>query len=95
MHITFQLYDVLRFDATVVIYVIYQYIIPKANKYFKVSQHRVQKYASGLPQRLRLNHFAVAKRRNFIGQNKVKICKLSSQNFKFSGKKFGCPTHNQ
>jgi len=29
-----------------------------------------------------------------ICQNKVKICKLYSQNFKFSGQKIGCPSHH-
>jgi len=35
---------------------------------------------------LRIPHFNW-KRRKFIGQNKVKICKLRSQNFKFLGQK--------
>jgi len=29
-----------------------------------------------------------------IGQNKVKIRKLQSQNFMFLGQKIGCPNHN-
>jgi len=32
MHITFQLYDVLRFEFTVVIYVLHQYIISKVKQ---------------------------------------------------------------
>jgi len=32
MHITFQLHDVLRFESTVVIYVLHQYIISKVKQ---------------------------------------------------------------
>jgi len=38
-------------------------------------------------------HFS-GKRRKLIGQNKVKICQVQSQNIKFLGQKIGCPTHN-
>ena len=52
------------------------------------------KYASGLTSTPKAELFCSCKRRKFIGQNKVKICKLQSQNFKFLGKKIGCPIHN-
>jgi len=66
MHITFQLYDVLRFESTVVIYVLQQYIISK------VKQPSTLKFRSlecmdvllGEPQHLRLNYFAVANAEN-------------------------------
>jgi len=61
MHITFQLYDVLRFDSIVVIYVLINIIS-------KVKQQNILKFRSiecmnmhlGKPQHLRLNYFAVA-----------------------------------
>jgi len=34
MHVVFQLYDVLRFDSTVVIYVLNNILSPKLNKLF-------------------------------------------------------------
>jgi len=40
MHITFQLYDVLRFESSVVIYVLQQYIISK------VKQPNILKFGS-------------------------------------------------
>jgi len=48
MHITFQLYDLLRLDSTVVIYILINISSPKLTKYFKILKHRVHEYASGL-----------------------------------------------
>jgi len=49
MHIAFQCYDVLRFDSTVVIYVLINISSPKLNNQkSKISKHRVHEYASGL-----------------------------------------------
>jgi len=77
MHITFQLYDVLRFDSTVDIYLLINISSPKLkNKYFKISKHRVHQYVSGLTSTPKAELFCSCKRRKFIGRNKVKICKL-------------------
>ena len=35
--------------------------------------------------------FCSCKSRKFVGQNKVKICNLYNQNFKFLVQKIGCP----
>ena len=35
------------------------------------------------------------KRRKLIGQNKVKICELQSQSFRFSSQKIGCPIYDK
>jgi len=53
----------------------------------------VHEYASGLTSTPKAELFCSCKRRKFIGQNKVKICKLQSQNFKPLGQKVGCPNH--
>jgi len=45
-------------------------------KYFKISKHGVHEYASGLTSTPKADLFSSCKRRKFIGQNKVKICKL-------------------
>jgi len=50
----------------------------------------VHEYASGLTSSTKTELFCSCKRKKFIGQNKVKICKLLSQNFKFLCQKFGC-----
>jgi len=53
-------------------------------------KHRVHEYASGLTSTPKAELFCSCKRRKFRGQNKVKIDKLLSQNFKFLGQKIGC-----
>jgi len=55
----------------------------------------VHEYASGLTSTPKAELFCSCKRRKLIGQNKVKISKLLSQNFKFLGKKIGCPSYNR
>jgi len=55
----------------------------------------VHEYASGLTSTPKAELFCSCKRRKFIGQNKVKTCKLLSQNFKFLGQKIGCLSHYQ
>jgi len=47
----------------------------------------VHGYVSGLTSTPKTELFCSCKRRKFIGQNKVKIFKLLSQNFKFLGQK--------
>jgi len=48
MHIKFQLYDVLRFDSTVVIDVLMNISYPKLNnQIFKIPKHIVHEYTSG------------------------------------------------
>jgi len=54
----------------------------------------VHEYASGLTSTPKGELFCSCKNRKFIGQNKVQICKLLSQNFKFLGQKIGCPSHH-
>ena len=77
MHLLFHLYDVLRFDSTVVITVHINIPSPKLNNQFcLVSKLRVHEYASGLTSTPKAELFCSWKRRQFIGQNKVKICKL-------------------
>ena len=77
MHIVFQLYDVLRFDSTAVVNVLINISSPKLNYHiFLISKHIVRKYASGLTSTPKAELFYSCKRRKFIGQNKVKICKL-------------------
>jgi len=74
MHIVFQLYDVLRFDSTVVINVLINVSSPKLNnQIFLISRLRVREYASGLISTSKAELFSSFKRRKFIGQNKVKI----------------------
>ena len=63
MHIVFQLYDVIRFDSTVVINVLINLSSQKLNNLiFKIPKLRVHEYASGLTSTpdLRLNYSAVA-----------------------------------
>jgi len=70
----FQLHDVLRFDSTVVIYVLFNISYPRLKtNYFKISEHRVHEYASGLTSTLKAESFCRCKRRKFIGQNKAKF----------------------
>jgi len=45
-------------------------------KYFKIWKIRVHEYASGLTSTPKAELFCSCKRRKFIGQNKVIICKL-------------------
>ena len=54
----------------------------------------MHEYASGLTSTPTAEFFCSCKRRKFIGQNKVKIRQILSQNFKFLGPKIGCPNHN-
>ena len=51
----------------------------------------MHEYASGVTSTPKDELFYSCKRRKFIGHNKVKICKLWSQNFKFLGQKIGYP----
>jgi len=91
MHITFQLYDVLKVDSTVVIYVLINMLYHprcQATKYFKISKHEVHEYASGLTSTPKAELFCSCKRRKIIGQNKVKICKIYSQNLQIIESKF-------
>jgi len=76
MHIVFQLYDVLRFDSTVVINVLINIPSPKLNNFFLISKLRVHEYTSGLTSTSKAELFCSCKRRKFIAQNKVKTCKL-------------------
>jgi len=55
----------------------------------------MHEYASGVTSTAKAELFCRCKHRKFIGQNKVKICKLWSQNFKILGEKIGCPNHYQ
>jgi len=55
----------------------------------------VREYASESTSTLKAELFRSCKRRKFIGQSKVKICKLWSQNFEFLGQKIGCPSYNE
>jgi len=54
----------------------------------------VHEYSSGLTSTPKAELFCSCKRRNFIGQNKVKMCKLQSQNFEFLDQKIGCPIYD-
>jgi len=54
----------------------------------------VHEHAFGLTSTPKAELFCRCKRRKFIGQNKVKICKLYGQNCKFLGPKIGCPSYN-
>jgi len=54
----------------------------------------VHEYASGLTSTPKAELCCSCKRRKFIGQNKVKIYEVESQNFNFLGQKIGCPSHN-
>jgi len=48
-HKVFQLYDVLRFDSTVVINILINISCPKLNnQFFFILKHRVHEYVSGL-----------------------------------------------
>jgi len=81
MHIVFQLHDVLRFDSAVVINVLINISSPKLKKqFFKNFKYKVHGYVSQLTSTSKAELFCSCKRRKFIGQNKVKICKLQSQN---------------
>jgi len=88
MHIVFELYDVLRFDSTVVISVLINISSLQLNNRFFTFRVIVHKYATTPKAEL----FCSCKRRKFVGQNKVKICKLQSQSFKLLGQKIGCPS---
>jgi len=59
-----------------------------------MSKLRVHKYVSGLTSTPKAELFFSCKHRKFIDQNKVKISKVQSQNFKFLGQKIGCPRQN-
>ena len=87
MHIVFQLYDILRFDSTVVINVLINISSPKLNNQIFFSKFRGHEHTFGLTSTPKAELFCSCKRRKFIGQNKVKICKLLSQNFKLLGHK--------
>jgi len=95
MYIVSQLYHFLRFDSTVVINVLISISSPKlSNQVFLISKDRVCEHASGLTTTPKAELFCNCKRRKFTDQNKVKICKLDKQNFKFSGQRIGCPSPN-
>ena len=53
----------------------------------------MREYASGLISTPKAEIFCSCKFKKFIGQNKVKICKLQSQNFEFLGQKIGCSSY--
>jgi len=92
MHIVFQLYVVLRFGFTVVINVLINISSSKLNnQIFLIWKLEVHECTSGLTSTPKAELFCSYKRWKFIGQNKVKICKLESQNLKFLGQKIGCP----
>jgi len=66
LHIVFQLYDVLRFDSTVVINVAYISMChPQSQtaKFFRILKFRVHEYASGLTSTSRAELFCNCKRR--------------------------------
>jgi len=75
MHVVFQLYDVLRFDSTVFINALIQYVIPKVKQPI-IWKHREHEHASGLTATPKAELFCSCKCRKFIGQNEDKICKL-------------------
>jgi len=75
MHIVYQLYDVLRFDYTVVINVLINVSSLKLNNQIFLKL-RVHEYTSGLISTHKAELFCSCKRRKCIGQKKVKICKL-------------------
>ena len=66
----------------------YQYIVTAVKQPFFTFRVIVHKYATTPKAEL----FCSCKRRKFVGQNKVKICKLQSQSFKLLGQKIGCPS---
>ena len=94
-HIVFQLYDVLRFDSTIVINVLINILYhPQSSttNFFFLFPSRRHKCASALTSAPKAELLCSFKCRKFIGQNKVKICNLLSQNFKFLSQKICCPT---
>jgi len=74
MRVVFQLYDVLRFDSTVFINALIQYVIPKAKKSI-IWKHGDHEHASGSTATPKAELFCSCKRRIFIGQNEDEICK--------------------
>ena len=93
-YIVFELYEVLRFESTVIINILINIPSPKLNnQIFLLSKLRVHECTSGLTATPKVELFCSCERRKFICQNKVKICKLWSQKFKFLVQKYGCPSH--
>ena len=43
---------------------------------------------------IKVLHFAQLQAHELIGQNKVKICKILSQNFEIFRSKLGCPSYH-
>jgi len=76
MPIVFQLYDVLRFESAVVINVLINISSPNTTKYFLISKLTVHEHTYGLTTTPKAELLCSCKRRKFIDQNKVKICKL-------------------
>jgi len=77
MHIVFQLQDVRRFGSTVVINVLINISSPNLNnQIFLILKLIAHEHTSGLSSTPKAKLFCSSKRRKFIGQNKVKICKL-------------------
>jgi len=68
MIIIFQLYHALKFDSTVVIYVL-------TTNFVLISKLKVHEYTSGLTSTRKAELFCSCKCCKFIGQNKVKIFK--------------------
>jgi len=71
--IVFQLYDVLRFDSTIVINVRINISSLKLNNQFFKFRSIVHEYASNLTTS---ELFCSCKRRKFLGQSKVKILSI-------------------
>jgi len=82
LHIVFQLYDVLRFDSTVVINVLINIPSPKLKKtFFFISKLSVHEYSSALTSTAkvlfcRCNIILQLQRQKIYRSKKVKICKL-------------------
>ena len=92
LHKVFQLYNVLRFDSTVVINLLINISSPKLNnQIFFISKHRTHEYDFGLTSTPKAELFCCCKPRKCIDENRVKICNLWSQNFTFLRQKIGCP----
>jgi len=77
VRIVFQLHDVLGFDSTLVINVLINTSSPKLNdQIFNILKYKVHEYVFQLTSTPKVELLGSCKLRKFIGQNKVKICKL-------------------
>jgi len=78
MHKLFQPYDVLRFDSTVVINLLMNISSLKLNNqfFFSFQSTELHECVSGLTSTSKAELFFCCKPRKFIGQNKVKMCKV-------------------